>query len=93
MSPSQAFKQKLHDIIQEVMEEADVWKTCINCKRFNEDKELCSLCTPPSRPPARVIAFGCPAFEEADTQSGPLVQPKNTIVPRRPDDFDDDIPF
>lgn len=52
MTPSQAFKARLHEIIQEVMEEADVWKTCVNCKQFNEDKELCLVCNPPSRPPA-----------------------------------------
>lgn len=92
MTPSPAFKARLHEIIQEVMGEDDVWKTCVNCKQFNEDKELCLVCNPPSRPPARVIAFGCPAFEEADVQSGPIVTPK-VSVPRTINDLDDDIPF
>lgn len=94
MTPSPAFKARLHEIIQEVMGEDDVWKTCVNCKQFNEDKELCLVCNPPSRPPARVIAFGCPAFEESDAQSGPIVTPKGSgSVPRTINDLDDDIPF
>ena len=27
--------------------------------------ETCGLTTPPSRPPARVIAFGCPSFDDS----------------------------
>jgi len=98
MSPSQAFKQKLHDIIQEVMEEADIWKTCINCKSFNEDQELCKLCVPASRPPARVIAFGCPAFAESDSVQVKPEQPAPIMPISKPkvkdfSDMDDDIPF
>lgn len=85
MTPSQQFKKQLHDIIQEVMEEADVWKTCLNCKRFNEERELCTLCTPPARPPARVIAFGCPSFEEADSRRRPSMTRKRRRVEPLPE--------
>jgi hypothetical protein len=37
--------------------------TCINCYHFAEGTETCKLAN--QRPPARVIAFGCKAFEEA----------------------------
>lgn len=40
------------------------FKTCLNCKHFNEQLELCNKFK--SRPPARVIAFGCPAHEDID---------------------------
>lgn len=37
-------------------------KTCINCDHFITINERCGLVN--ERPPARVIAFGCPKFEE-----------------------------
>ncbi len=36
--------------------------TCIVCDHWNQGKEVCSLYNN-QRPPAKVIAFGCPAFE------------------------------
>lgn len=98
-TPTQKFKADIVALLQEVMEEADIFKTCINCKNFREEAlELCVLSVPPSRPPARVIAFGCPAFVEvqADVE---VVRPVPSVVkPVRPpaqvfDDMDDDIPF
>ena len=35
-------------------------KTCLTCDNFNERQEICL--TYNQRPPARVIAFGCPAY-------------------------------
>lgn len=37
-------------------------RTCLNCTHFYETTEICELAG--SRPPAKVIAFGCPKFEE-----------------------------
>ena len=35
---------------------------CPNCFNFNVKTEVCEL-APGERPPARIIAFGCPAFD------------------------------
>lgn len=37
-------------------------RTCLTCLWFDEKTEQCSKAA--ARPPARVIAFGCPAYEE-----------------------------
>lgn len=88
MTPSQQFKKQMHELIQQVMEEADIFACCLNCRHFTEATELCRLCVPPARPPARTITFGCPAFTEVDAEI--------KVVPaKKPqfEDFDDDIPF
>lgn len=35
-------------------------RTCLTCDHFKEKSETCQLYM--KRPPARVIAFGCPAY-------------------------------
>lgn len=37
--------------------------TCVHCIYFKEAAEVCTFYTPQARPPARVIAFGCPEFD------------------------------
>lgn len=37
--------------------------TCLNCQWFDEGSEACRYAGANARPPARVIAFGCPAYE------------------------------
>jgi hypothetical protein len=37
-------------------------RCCLNCLQFNEKTETCALAK--ARPPARVIAYGCPKWEE-----------------------------
>lgn len=39
-------------------------KSCCNCLNFREHIELCGLYN--QRPPARVIAYGCPKWEDKD---------------------------
>lgn len=39
----------------------DNMSTCLNCLHFDEPSETCTLWK--SRPPARVIAHGCPDFD------------------------------
>lgn len=39
-----------------------VWKSCLSCDHFNEGLEQCTLYK--ARPPARVIAFGCPSYSD-----------------------------
>lgn len=41
-----------------------LYMSCLNCDHFNEEKELCKLVN--QRPPARVIAFGCKAWQDID---------------------------
>lgn len=41
--------------------EIGLWRTCITCMKFVENTEHCSQFG--ARPPARVIAYGCPAYE------------------------------
>lgn len=38
------------------------FQSCINCKHFTEATELCKLAN--MRPPARVICYGCPQYED-----------------------------
>ena len=38
-------------------------KHCTNCGHFDMQREVCKLTVPPSRPPATVIAEGCPAHD------------------------------
>lgn len=36
--------------------------SCLTCAHFEEGTETCNVVTPPLRPPARVIAYGCPSW-------------------------------
>lgn len=40
------------------------WRSCISCDHFNEPEEICKKFG--QRPPARVIAFGCPAYDDVE---------------------------
>jgi recombinational DNA repair protein RecR len=40
------------------------YKNCITCQNFDEEKELCKLCN--QRPPAKVIAYGCPQYDDIE---------------------------
>lgn len=40
----------------------NVLMTCVVCDHWNQSKEVCQKFNN-QRPPAHVIAFGCPAFE------------------------------
>lgn len=37
--------------------------SCVTCNHFADD-ETCKLTDPPMRPPAKVIAFGCPSYDD-----------------------------
>lgn len=39
-------------------------RTCVNCERFNQEKELCGIYN--ARPPAAVIVIGCEKHKEID---------------------------
>lgn len=38
--------------------------SCLTCSHFTEATELCEAATPPARPPAKIIANGCPAYDD-----------------------------
>ncbi len=39
-----------------------LWQSCISCDHWQSVNEMCGLYK--SRPPARVIAFGCPSYAD-----------------------------
>jgi hypothetical protein len=41
-----------------------IYTSCVNCLNFRERDEICILAN--MRPPARVIVFGCPQWEDID---------------------------
>lgn len=41
-------------------------RCCVTCTHFNQRDELCMHARPPARPPARVLAYACPAYESDD---------------------------
>lgn len=65
-NPSQQLRSIIGEAVRQAMDDIDAWKTCINCIHFHEHQEVCDLVTPPMRPPAKVIAFGCDSFVESD---------------------------
>jgi hypothetical protein len=74
---------------ENVMSDQELFGTCINCRYFKEDVEFCTLAN--ARPPARIIAFGCPSYQEVQAVE---IVPAPKIVPKMCwDDMDDDIPF
>jgi hypothetical protein len=50
--------------IREAVNEHGAMRSCLNCLHFAEETELCGKFA--SRPPARVIAYSCPAYEDKD---------------------------
>jgi hypothetical protein len=54
----EAFKRGLVDYV----EAGELQQTCLTCENFDEASEGCKI-NNGARPPARVIAYGCDAFE------------------------------
>lgn len=53
-----AFNNLLHNLIEQT---PPIYKSCLNCDHFTEATEQCDVYK--TRPPARVICFGCPKWE------------------------------
>lgn len=80
----------------DIIRDLDVWSCCLHCKHFNEPTEVCALGG--VRPPARVITFGCPAFDDGHPKEeppppAPVPAPGPKLSGRFMNDLDDDIPF
>lgn len=56
--------QQMSFLCRALMRHFQLDRKCTNCDHFNTGDEVCMLPRPPARPPARVIANGCPAWEE-----------------------------
>ncbi len=50
--------------VERVVTEKAIYRSCINCINFREQPELCGLVM--QRPPARIIAYGCPKWEDKE---------------------------
>lgn len=47
--------------VMHIIKDEPIYRSCLNCDKFNEKQELCKLCN--QRPPARIIAYACPKWE------------------------------
>jgi hypothetical protein len=57
----------LRNILQAHLDPRELVASCVTCKNFNPENEHCGISGPPTmRPPAKVIAFGCPAYADND---------------------------
>ena len=68
ISPERDLKSQLDLLrlkgqIENLLFHAQLKRSCLGCRWFDEARELCGIAG--SRPPARVIAFGCKMHEEA----------------------------
>lgn len=41
-----------------------IYQSCLNCDNFIEKTEICKLAN--QRPPAKVIAYGCPQWDDKE---------------------------
>lgn len=65
LSTRNTLRAVLEDVVREAMDNvASLQRTCMNCRHFSELDERCELAG--ARPPAHVIAFGCPSFDLDD---------------------------
>lgn len=60
-------KASLENVIANLLEDhTPIYRSCLNCEYFNEGPELCMKAKPEQRPPARIIAYGCPGWNNFD---------------------------
>jgi len=52
---------ELKEIVEKIK---PIYKSCLNCEHFSEATEICKKYK--QRPPARVIAYACPSYEDLE---------------------------
>lgn len=59
-------KSALDGFLLKQIERADIFpfRSCLSCIYFKEKSELCSKYN--MRPPAKIIAYGCPDYDDVD---------------------------
>lgn len=55
-------RSDLETAILDLIERARLYRSCLTCQHFTEGVEVCELAG--GRPPARIIATGCPKYLE-----------------------------
>ena len=53
-------RARLQDRITDLIDEVRLGRSCLTCQQFDEPTEVCALAG--SRPPARTMVVGCPAY-------------------------------
>jgi hypothetical protein len=56
-------REKIRTAINEVLANQIIISSCISCINFDEPSEICKVFK--QRPPARIIAHGCPEYVDA----------------------------
>lgn len=51
--------------LERFMDPRELVASCITCEHFNHEMEGCKIAGG-QRPPAKVIAFGCPSYKDND---------------------------
>lgn len=54
----------IRDAVMQILAKDCAYESCLVCEKFDEANELCKLAN--QRPPARIIAYGCPSFTDKE---------------------------
>ena len=57
-------RANIYNTLENIFETELIYISCINCANFREKTEMCGLVM--QRPPAKVIAYACPKWEDKD---------------------------
>ena len=58
-------RARIYNAVEIEIEKENIYRNCMNCINFREmQNEVCDLVM--QRPPARVIAYGCPKWEDKE---------------------------
>jgi len=52
----------IRDAVMQTLVKDCAYESCLVCEKFDETNELCNIVN--QRPPARIIAYGCPSFTD-----------------------------